>query len=81
MTSNNRKSPSSHNPACGIYEIKHSKEIVPNQYRHLINAEKCAQTEHRFGAITGKYVIYRGKAAESEGIRYLNVEEYLKSLA
>ncbi|MCD8133816.1 MAG: AAA family ATPase [Clostridiales bacterium] len=67
--------------SCDIYEIKHSKEIVPNQYRHLINAEKCAQTEHRFGAITGKYVIYRGKAAESEGIRYLNVEEYLKSLA
>lgn len=66
---------------CEIYEIKHSKEIVPNQYRHLVNPEKCVETEHRFGSITGRYVIYRGEAAQSEGVWYLNVEEYLKSLA
>lgn len=66
---------------CEIYEIKLSREVVPEQYRHLINAEKCAETEHRFGKITGKYVIYRGEPTESNGIRYLNVEEYLKSLA
>ena len=73
-----------HDPAtitCEIYEIKHSKEIVPEQYRHLLNAEKCAETEHRFGKITARYVIYRGEKAEVDGVRYLNVEQYLKSLA
>lgn len=66
---------------CEIYEIKHSKDVVPNQYRHLINAEKCAETEHRFGTITGRYIIYRGIETESDGVQYLNVEQYLKSLA
>lgn len=65
---------------CEIFEIKLSREVIPAQYQHLINAEKCAETEHHFGKITGKYVIYRGEPAESEGIRYLNVEDYLKSL-
>ncbi len=65
---------------CAIYEVKHSKEIVPAQYRFLIDSEKCATTEHRFGTITGRYVIYRGEKAESEGVQYLNVEEYLNSL-
>ena len=66
---------------CEIYEIKRSREVVPAQYQHLINAEKCAETEHRFGTITGKYVIYCGEPTVSEGIRYLNVEDYLKTLA
>jgi len=65
---------------CEIYEVKYSREVVPQQYRHLINQDKCAQTEHRFGTITGRYVIYRGESAESEGVKYLNVEEYLKAL-
>ncbi len=64
--------------SCEIFEIKYSTEIVPNQYRHLINTDKCRDTEHRFGTITGKYVIYRGESAEVEGISYLNVEDYLK---
>lgn len=66
--------------SCEIFEVKYSKEVVPNQYRHLINKEKCAETEHRFGTIIGKYVIYRGETTESKGIQYLNVEEYLKSI-
>ncbi len=65
---------------CEIYEIKLSREIIPNQYRHLIDKDKCEQTEHRFGKIVGKYVIYRGEPAESEGIHYLKVEDYLNSL-
>lgn len=72
-----------HDPAtltCEICEVKYSKEVVPQQYRHLVNSDKCAETEHRFGKITGRYVIYRGAPAESEGVQYLNVEEYLKSL-
>lgn len=67
--------------SCEIYEIKHSMEIVPQQYRHLIDEKKCADTEHRFGSITGKYVLYRGVDYKAEnGIHYRNVEEYLKQL-
>lgn len=66
---------------CEIYEIKYSKDIVSQQYRHLADERKCAETEHHFGKIVGKYVIYRGDAAETEGINYLNVEEYLGHLA
>ena len=62
---------------CEIYEIKHSAEIVPEQIRHLIDEEKCRMTEHRFGTITGKYVIYRGLAETVDDVQYLNVEEYL----
>ena len=63
--------------SCEIYEIKHSAEIVPEQMRHLLDEEKCKATEHRFGTITGKHVIYRGPETAVEGVRYLNVEEYL----
>ena len=65
---------------CQIYEVKYSKEQVPEQYRHITNEEMCAMTRHRYGDITGRYVIYRGDNAEVEGVRYLNVEEYLKAL-
>lgn len=66
---------------CSIYEIKHSTEVVEEQYRHLVDEEKCAATEFRFGPITGKYVIYRGQTQDVNGIHYLNVEEYLKGLS
>ena len=65
---------------CEIFEIKYSKEIVPAQYRHLIDEEKCAQTEHRYGTITSRTVIYRGETTESDNVKYVNVEEYLKLL-
>ena len=67
--------------SCWIFEIKHSEEAAPQQYRHLIDEEKCTQTEHRYGPITGKFVLYRGKSQEVDGIQYQNVEEYLRSLA
>lgn len=63
---------------CQIFEIKHSTEAVPQQYRHLIDAEKCAQTAHRYGTITEKTVLYRGKDRMIGEIRYRNVEEYLR---
>lgn len=65
---------------CQIYEVKYSKEQVKEQYRQLIDKDKCNLTEHRFGNITERYVIYRGDAMEIEGVKYLNVEEYLKTL-
>lgn len=67
--------------SCQIFEIKHSAEAVPQQYRHLIDEEKCTQTEHRFGPITGRFVLYRGENRVLEnGVVYQNVEEYLKQL-
>jgi hypothetical protein len=65
---------------CEIYEIKHSKEAAPEQYRHLVDVQKCKDTEFRFGTITKKCVIYRGVTHLEEEISYLNVEEYLKAL-
>ena len=73
---------------CEIYEIKHSKEVVPQQCKHLLDEQKCKDTEFRYGTITGKYVIYRGATTSlvqagvetQEDVTYLNVEEYLKKL-
>jgi len=67
--------------SCRIFEIKHSEEAVAQQCRHLVDEEKCAQTEHRYGPITGKFVLYRGKDQVIDGIQYQNVEEYLRSIA
>lgn len=63
---------------CAIYEIKHSKEAVLEQCRHLLDEQKCKETEYRYGKITGKYVIYRGENTELGDVVYLNVENYLK---
>lgn len=73
---------------CEIYEIKHSKEVVPQQCKHLLDEQKCKDTEFRYGTITGKYVIYRGATTSlikagvetQEDVAYMNVEEYLKKL-
>lgn len=65
---------------CFIYEIKHSGEVDTNQYKHLVDKDKCSETEFRFGEIKGKYVIYRGTSCIVDDIQYLNVEEYLENL-
>lgn len=65
---------------CEIFEIKYSQEVVPAQYRHLTDTDKCAQTEHRYGTITTRIVIYRGETTESNNVKYVNVEEYLNQL-
>lgn len=65
---------------CKIYEVKYSREMVPEQYRHLEDEDKCNMTVHRYGDITGKYVIYHGDTDDSGDVKYLNIEEYLKSL-
>lgn len=69
-----------HSHTCKIYEIKHSTEISDRQAIHLRNEEKCAIVEHRFGKITGKYVLYRGENTSVDGIQYLNVEQFLCEL-
>ena len=69
------------NVCCKIYEIKHSKEKSPFQYRHLINEDNCKQTEFRYGKILEKVVLYRGESySEENGIQYKNVEDYLMGI-
>lgn len=65
---------------CRIYEIKHSTEVNEKQTIHLRDAEKCQIVENRFGPISGKFVLYRGKDTFAEGVQYLNVENFLCSL-
>lgn len=65
---------------CQIFEIKHSREAVPQQYKNLVDPEKIRDTEFRYGKITRKCVIYRGIDMEDGDIDYLNAEGYLKEL-
>ena len=65
---------------CRIYEIKHSTEVNEKQTLHLRDAEKCQIVENRFGPISGKFVLYRGKDTFAEGVQYLNVENFLRGL-
>ena len=67
---------------CNIFEIKHSNQQVPFQYRHLLDVDKCRKTEQRFGPIQGRYVLYRGEDAQmGDGVQYRNVESFLKALS
>ena len=65
---------------CRIYEIKHSAKVNKKQTLHLRDAEKCQIVENRFGPISGKFVLYRGKDTFAEGVQYLNVENFLCDL-
>lgn len=65
---------------CRIYEIKHSTEVNEKQTLHLRDAEKCQIVEKRFGPISGKFVLYRGKDTFAEDVQYLNVENFLCGL-
>ena len=65
---------------CRIYEIKHSTEANEKQTLHLRDAEKCQIVEKRFGPISGKFVLYRGKDTFAERVQYLNVENFLCGL-
>ena len=63
-----------------IYEIKHSDKIVADQAKHLRDEEKCELAQYRYGNISKKGVLYRGENTFVDGIEYINVEKYLKSL-
>jgi hypothetical protein len=66
------------NLTCELYEIKHSDQIAEEQYKHLIDEEKCKEIEFNYGEIISRTVLYRGENAVVEGIKYQNVEEYLQ---
>ncbi len=69
------------NNNCSAYEIKHSNKIIKNQARYLLDEGKCNIIKNKYGEITKKVIIYRGKTTKNDdNISYLNVEEYLISL-
>lgn len=68
------------NTNCKIFEIKHSETIQEEQYKYLIDEEKCKNTEFEYGKITEKIVLYRGNSKINKGIHYINVVEYLNNL-
>ena len=45
-----------------------------------MDPEKCEAMERRFGRITGRFVLYRGEECDCGEVKYLNVEDYLRSL-
>lgn len=65
-----------------IFEIKHSAEANPSQARHLNDSALLTLTERQFGKVVARTVLYRGEDMEfpETGIRYRNVNAYLKSL-
>ena len=66
---------------CELFEVKHSTERDDRQLRHLVDREKLAATEHRYGEITSRTVLYRGRDfRHPSGVIYRNVEKYLMSL-
>lgn len=68
------------NVNCEIFEIKHSSKIDKNQYKNLLNDEKCTQAEFRYGDIIGRTVLYNGEDTMVDGVVYRNVTDYLESL-
>ena len=61
-----------------ICEIKHTAERTDDQFRHLVDPEKCAAAERSFGRIASRVVYYRGPDFDhASGVKYRNVENYL----
>lgn len=64
-----------------LFEIKHSGEATEAQTRHLVDEKKLQFVHKRYGDIAERTVLYCGPDADfSNGIRYCNVNAYLKYL-
>ena len=69
------------NDTCAIYEIKHSRECVTDQAKHLKNEEKLSMTTPRYGTLVGRYVLYLGEDIDTDdGVAYRNAESFLINL-
>ena len=69
------------NDICAIYEIKHSRECVTDQAKHLKNEEKLSMTTPRYGTLVGRYVLYLGEDIDTDdGVAYRNAESFLINL-
>lgn len=70
------------NGGCELYEIKYSREYNKAQVRHLLSEEKIQRVGFRYGTVTRRGLLYRGKTGIADNsIELINVEEYLKNLS
>ena len=68
--------------SCAVFEVKHSATPDERQRRHIVDAQKLAAVEKRFGTVTARTILYRGADfTHSSGVAYRNVTSYLKSLS
>ena len=66
---------------CTLIEIKHSDQSTPDQFKHMIDPDKCARIEQNFGPIIERCVLYCGEnSIGANGIIYKNAVEYLEAL-
>lgn len=63
-----------------LFEIKHSKENVPEQSKHLENKEFLETVEKSFGNVKFKAVLYNGKSDFSTKIPRLSAVDFLNVL-
>ncbi len=69
------------NHRCELFEIKHSGEVAEAQTRHLLDERKLRSVRDQYGDVVARTVLYRGKNADlPSGVRYRNVNEYLKDV-
>lgn len=65
---------------CHIFVIDDYDDRHFPIYRPLVDESICKKTEHLFGPIKERCVIYRGATHWENDIHYVNVEEYLTDL-
>ena len=59
-----------------LYRIKSGQKNIQARIADL----EQEVAEHRYGPITGTYVLYRGDSMQAGDVQYQRVEEYLKDL-
>lgn len=66
---------------CELYEVRNTDERTGNQLFNLADQIKLDTVEHRYGTITARELIYRGRNAKhSSGVAYRNAIDYLDTL-
>lgn len=64
---------------CAAFEVKHSSEATPEQWKHLSDGNFCRYIESYTGVpLKAKAVIYMGKGRKTADGTYISAEEYLK---
>jgi hypothetical protein len=69
-------------PGLGLRVIVQDYQLTDDindkiDYLCLDESYRLVIVEKRFGKIVGKYVLYRGENITVDGIKYLNVEQFL----
>lgn len=63
-----------------LFEIKSSKYILKDHEKHLINKGFIADIEKNFAPVKEKIILYTGENLINKGIKYINIDCFLKEL-